>query len=311
MSADRLLWCPAVGLLVPLSLLASGLATAAPNPWLETAKSSYARLDCERVLSDLELAAKVPTNDAATQLAIFDYRGRCQIALGQRPEADETFAKMLALDPQAELEAGLSPKILDAFKAVKLRLYPADYLALRELPGSEGLHRAQLVDPWRRAGRVVLGRWNPLTRQFDEEPLPPTAGIYQLQAATGAAWFIEARAASGEALALLGRKDSPARAAPVAAMAPASAPATATARPETSGSRQAARWASVGGGAALTVAAFVLWGVSATSRSSADNAKWADEAVTIGHRSAGENAAAWSLFLGGAVAVSAGMAFTW
>ncbi len=290
-------------------LLASGVAAAAPNPWLESARVAYARLDCEKVLADLELAARVPTNDQPSQLAILDYSARCQVALGHRAEADEAFAKMIALDPRTELDPSLSPKILDAFRAAKLKLYPAQFVTFRELPAMQGLHRAELVDPWRRVSQVVLGTWDERAQKFVEQPLAPASGVFQAQVAGGLTWFLEARAASGEGVALLGKKVAPAPApVPVAAAMPVAVAAEAPPPPEPP---KVARWITVGAGAAVALAGIALLGVSATSRSSAERAVWANDAVAIGGRASAEGGWGGGLLFGGAAVITAGFIFTW
>ncbi|MHB8878954.1 MAG: hypothetical protein ACYC8T_35075 [Myxococcaceae bacterium] len=287
--------------LLPLPLLALSLGAAANNPWLESAMRSYAQLDCDRVLADLELARQVPTNDLATQLAIQDYAGRCHIALGHRADAAAAFARMLELDPQAELDPTLSPKIRDAFLATKLRLYPAGYVALKKLPASEGLLRAELVDPWKRVGSVVLGRFSPPTQRFDEERLAPAGSVYLARLATGASWFVEARGPGGEALALLGRKDPPV----LAVIAPA--PLVVEKAP-----RSTARWAAVGTGAVAVVTGVVLWGVAGGTRAAAEKpGGWADDAVALDDRATTQRNWGTGLFLGGAAVAAAGVVFTW
>jgi hypothetical protein len=68
------------------------------------------------LFAGLELARKVATNDDATALLILAYSGRCHVALCQSAAA---FQQMLAIDPQAELDPCLSPKIRDVFRASK------------------------------------------------------------------------------------------------------------------------------------------------------------------------------------------------
>jgi hypothetical protein len=299
--------------LLPLPLVAFALAAAAANPWLESAKTAYARLECDQVLADLELARQVPTNDLPTQLAILDYSGRCHVALGHRPEADVAFGQMLALDPQAELDPALSPKIRDAFRATKLRLYPAEYVALKQLPASEGLLRAELADPWKRVGVVVLGKWNASSKVFDEAPLAPAGNVYLVRVTAGTAWFVEARSAAGESLALLGKKSAPVLAATVPSSAVTAAPVLvekpAADPPKT---RALIRWTSVGVGAVAAVTGAVLWSVAGGTRAKAETpGGWADDATKLDGQAATERTWGHVFFWGGVAVATTGAIVTW
>ncbi|MFP2909048.1 hypothetical protein ACLESD_29200 [Pyxidicoccus sp. 3LFB2] len=135
------------------------LGQAAPaNPYLEQARTRYEALRFAEAVELLELAEQVPSSTGAQRLDILELRARCELAEGRRAEAEATYERMLMLDPRAEPPSDLSPKILETFQAVKARLFPAGYVALKDLPAAEGLVRVEVVDPWRRVEAVVL-RW--------------------------------------------------------------------------------------------------------------------------------------------------------
>ncbi|MFP2933336.1 hypothetical protein ACLESO_50955, partial [Pyxidicoccus sp. 3LG] len=133
------------------------LGQAAPaNPYLEQARARYEALRFSEAVELLELAERAPSSTRAQHLDILELRARCELAEGRRQEAEATYERMLMLDPRAEPPADLSPKILETFQAVKARLFPAGYAALKQLPAAEGLVRVEVVDPWRRVDAVVL-----------------------------------------------------------------------------------------------------------------------------------------------------------
>lgn len=288
-------------------LVALGLA-AAPNPWLESAKAAYARLDCDQVLADVALALQVPTNDDDTRLSIYDYAGRCHVALGNAADAEAAFGRMLELDPQAELDAGLSPKIREAFHAAKLKKYPADHVALRELSRGEGLVRVALLDPWRKVSAVVLGRAGDAGQRFAEAPLSPTSGVY-VAAVGDRPWFIEARSRRGEPLALLGRKELP----PPSAAAPArDQPGREVAQkaPESKAGRRAVGWVGVAAGAAAVGTGIALFAIAESTRQAAVQKEWADEMSALERQSNGQAGAGHALFWGGLVVLGVGFGLT-
>lgn len=299
--------------LLPLPLVALSLAAAAANPWLESAKGAYARLECDQVLADLELARQVPTNDLPTQLAVLDYAGRCHVALGHRPQADAAFAQMLGLDPQAELDPALSPKIRDAFRATKLRLYPADYVSLKQLPASEGLLRAELADPWKRVATVVLGRWNQPAQRFEEEPLTAAGNVYLVRLTAGGAWFVEARTARGEALALLGKKSPPVLATALPSTATVAPPVLVeTPAPAPAKTRSIVRWSALGVGAVAAVAGVVLWSVAGDTRAKAEApGGWADDATRLDQQATAQRDWGHGLFWSGLAVATTGVIVTW
>lgn len=289
-------------------LVALSLAATA-NPWLDSARAAYARLDCDQVLADAELALKVPTNDVDTRLAIYDYAGRCHVALGHPADAEAAFGQMLELDPQAELDPSLSPKIREAFHTAKLKKFPADYVALRELSRGEGLVRAVLLDPWRKVGAVVMGRADAQGRGFAESPLSPSSGVY-LGAVGEGPWFIEARSRKGEALALLGRKELP----PPVAAAEGPGREVVAAAPEPAAKskvgRRAVGWVGAAVGASAVGVGIALFAVAETTRQAAVKKEWADEAFALERQSNGQAGAGHALFWGGLVVLGVGVGLT-
>jgi hypothetical protein len=265
-----------------LSLALALTLSATSNPWLEKARTAYSRLDCNAVLSDLGHAKQVPTDDLETRLAIFDLEGRCHVALGHLADAEAAFTQMISLDPRAELDPSLSPKIRDAFKSAKRKLYPEDYLALKELPAGPDLKRAELVDPWRRVSSVVVGRWDEEQQKFVEETLPPNGNVYLAQVKERA-WYLEARNASATSIARLGSRDVPAplprpvavaQPVPTFVEQPADKPDASLAKKR----RNTAGGVQLATGAALLAGGVVMFVVAGTNRSAAEKAEWANDA---------------------------------
>lgn len=278
------------------------IAAAAPNPYLESARAAYARLDCDQVLADTELALKVPTNDVDTRLAIYDFAGRCHVALGHGADADQAFTQMLKLDPQAELDPALSPKIREAFHAAKLKAYPSDYVAWSELSRGEGLVRATLIDPWRRVSSVVLGRADG-AGVFQESPLSPSGDVYVANVGD-APWFLEARGRKNVPLALLGKKEVPKVVAVLQTDAAAAGPTPGQKN------RRAVGWVGVAAGGAAVVSGIILFAVASASRTSAERQAWADDASRLEQESNTEAGAGHGLFWGGLALFGVGFALT-
>ncbi len=186
--------------------------TAWGNPYLDEARKHYEALRFAEALEQLRIARQVPTNDAAEKREILDLLARCQVAEGQRAEAEATFSDLLAQEPAFELPRSVSPKIREAFDTAKRRLYPPDFAALEALPAPPGQARARLVDPWAQVATVVLITRAETGGVWKESPATLEEGVAVLSLAREGQkveWYAEARRADGRALAALGSERAP------------------------------------------------------------------------------------------------------
>jgi hypothetical protein len=285
---------------------------ATSNPWLEKARAAYSKLDCDAVLSDLAQARQVPTDDAATKLSIFDLEGRCHVALGHAADAEAAFTQMLGIDAQAELDPALSPKIRDAFKRAKLKLFPEDYVAFKELAPAPELIRVELVDPWHRVRSVVLGRWREAEQRFVEQTLTPRDNVYLAQV-KGHDFYLEARTANGDSVARIGSKDVPAAAPIAAAPVPTVESKPLEEAPLAEPPRDPKKGKHIAGGVllatggALIAAGIVMFALGGANRAQAEKAEWANDAARYDNESNTEGALGHALFWPGLAVGTVGL----
>ncbi|WP_342379858.1 hypothetical protein NVS55_09980 [Myxococcus stipitatus] len=300
------------------------LGQAAPaNPYLEQAWGKYESLHFAEAVELLRLAEQVPTSTRAQRIEVLELRARCELAEGRRAEAEESYTRMLTLEPRAEPPGDLSPKILEAFQAVKRGLFPADYLALKRLPATEGLVRVEVVDPWHRVSGAVL-RWRDgFGEAWREAQATADEGrwLFELprDRRVPVEWYVEARDAEGKEVARLGAPASEAevsRAATEPLLAPASRPGdTSRASTEVAASsrlRSTLGWVAMGAAVAAGVGGAVLQVRSHESREAAGRAEWARDARRHSDRARSQAGWATGLFaVGGAAALGGGVLFAW
>ncbi|NMO15751.1 hypothetical protein HPC49_03330 [Pyxidicoccus fallax] len=303
----------AVTLLVVLGQVAPA------NPYLEQARTRYEALDFAQTLELLQLAEQVPSNTRAQLLDILELKARCELAEGRRAEAEASYTRMLALDPRAELPSDLSPKILEAFHAVKARLFPADYVALKQLPSAEGLVRVEVVDPWRRVEAVVLHSRGPRDADWRQLRAVPEAGlcVFQLpgDGAGPVRWYVEARGQEGQGVTRLGAPDAPRvwdRGGVVAEPLVSSAPPPGAVPSEPPRVRGTLGWVALGVAVAAGVGGTWLQVRSSESHDAAERAEWAGDARRHSERARSQAGWARALFVGGgAAALGGGYLLTW
>ena len=302
------------------------LGQAAPaNPYLEQARARYEALQFSEAVELLQLAEQVPSSTRAQRVDILELRARCELAEGNRPEAEASYTRMLTLDPRAEPPADLSPKILEAFQAVKARLFPPGYLALKPLPAAEGLVRVEVVDPWRRVSAVVLHWRGPRDAEWREVRGLPEEGlcVFQLPGeGTGPVhWYVEARSPDGGGLARLGAPDAPhvwnrggVASEPFVAATPrpgAEPPAGGDAS-KAPRLRRTAGWVTLGVALAAGVGGTLLQVQAGQSHDAAVRSEWAGDSRRLSERARTQAGWATALFIGGgAAALGGGYLLTW
>ena len=124
-------------------------------------------------------------------------------------KAEEAYAALLSGDPQAPAPAQGPPRLREAFRRVKERLYPPGFVGLMDRPAPEGRVAVALTDPWSLVASLVLSQ--ALDARVDERAMTPDeTGLATGTLLPGArSWFVEARDDQGTARASLGTRAQP------------------------------------------------------------------------------------------------------
>lgn len=145
------------------------------------------------------------------QVEATDLLVRSLAAEGKLSEAETAYASLLVDQPHAPAPMDGSPKIQEAFRRAKERVFARGHVELRELPADLPTIRFDVVDPWALVKDVRLRVLEPAG---DHLPMPITSHRVEatLPDTTGAAAFVvEARGAQGQVLAQLGSESAPVR----------------------------------------------------------------------------------------------------
>jgi hypothetical protein len=103
---------------VRLCLLTMLAATDSLAGALDAAQDAYADLNYEGCRSSATEALGEP-GDRAQRVEAFKLKGLCAAALGDTEQARESFVKMLAIDADARLPEGLSPRFTSSYLEAK------------------------------------------------------------------------------------------------------------------------------------------------------------------------------------------------
>ena len=289
------------------------------NPYLVKARSLFASQRFVEARDQLGIALEVPSMDSSQRLEALELLGRCQIAEGKRSLAEDSFARLLALDPHWELDDGASPKVRGVFEAAKSKRFARDSVALSSLTAPPMQLRASVVDPWKRIARVCLMSQASGEKSWREQELPLVDHVAAFDfgpAPQIERWYLEARDTTGASVARLGSPEQPFTLA-LHSSAPENAVVANTASPATpSNSATRARRTSAWIIAAVALAA-VVGGVALQAQSSrtateARADEWADAARA--HQATATAQASWAIGLfstAGAAAVTSTVLFVW
>lgn len=94
------------------------------NPRLEEARRLYADLQYARMVPVLEKALGMPGNTPGQLAEIYALLGTVHVILDNQQAAVDAFEQLLAIEPDHELDADLSPKIRSLFARVKRAFVP-------------------------------------------------------------------------------------------------------------------------------------------------------------------------------------------
>lgn len=307
-----------------LTLMLTLVLVAAPsdestNPYLVRARSLFASQHFVEARDQLGIALEVPTMDARQRLEALDLLARCQIAEGKRASAEDSFVRLLTLEPHWELDRGASPKVRGVFEAAKAKRFAPDVVALSALPAPPTQMRASLLDPWKRVARVCLVRQasgEPTWREQELALVDHVATADLGAAPVGVRWYLEARDAGGAPVARLGSPEQPfTLAAPVAAKEPVVAALAVSSAPAVSAASHVKRtgaWVVAAVALAAVVGGAVLQAQSGRMASEARASEWADTARA--HQATATTEAGWAIGLfatAGAAAATSTALFLW
>lgn len=181
------------------------------NPYLAESRQLYESLRYEKAITRLELARKVSTMTNEERREILDLLAKSYAALGQLKEAEDAYAELLSKDPHAPSPEDAAPKIRQVFQRAKERLYPQTYVRVRAEAAPEGEVAVEVIDPWDQITSVVLfeeqqgSGYRDSLMSYDKRRASAPFSVRE----PPHRYFIEARAADGEARARLGTADRP------------------------------------------------------------------------------------------------------
>lgn len=309
-----------VNLMLMLLLAAERGDESTTNPYLVNARSLFASQRFVEARSQLEIALEVPSMDSSQKLEALDLLGRCQIAEGKRALAEDSFARLLAIDPHWELDRGASPKVLGVFDAAKSRLFPLDFVSLSPLLAPPMQLRAAVVDPWKRIARVWLMSQENGQKSWREQELLLVEHVVAFDfgpAPLAERWYLEARDTTGAPVARLGSPDQPftlavhssvpEEAVVARAATPASAPPSSASR-----ARTTSAWVVAAVALAAVVGGAVLQVQSSRAATEARAEEWADSARA--RQASATTQASWAIGLfstAGVAAVTSTALFVW
>jgi tetratricopeptide (TPR) repeat protein len=116
---------------------------------IDQASAFYGDLDFEKALDALQKAFIAQGNTRAQLIRIYHLSGLCLASLGRYADAEDSFSRLLALDPGFRLGAGVSPRIRKPFNQLVEKKMPR--LGLRLVPPAH----AQLGQPLAFVSEVV------------------------------------------------------------------------------------------------------------------------------------------------------------
>lgn len=129
-----LLLSPAVLLLFCGSAAAGGKT----DTLIGQASAYYGDLDFEKALGALQQAFQTPGNNRAQLIRMYHLSGLCLSSLGRYRDAEDSFSRLLVLDPSFRLGADVSPRVRKPFNRLvqkkmprlNVRLVPPAYAQL-------------------------------------------------------------------------------------------------------------------------------------------------------------------------------------
>jgi len=138
-------------ILLAALLLLSGNAIAGSNTdkLINQASAFYGDLDFEKALGELQKAFEEPGNTRAQLIRMYHLSGLCLSSLGRYKAAEDSFSRLLVLDPSFRLGTDVSPRIRKPFSQLVEKKMPR--LSVRLVPPAY----AQLSQPLTFAAEIA------------------------------------------------------------------------------------------------------------------------------------------------------------
>jgi len=107
-------------------LLFPAIATAggATDKLIKQASDVYGDLDFEKALGELQKAFQLPGNTRAQLIRMYHLSGLCLSSLGRYQAAEDSFSRLLVLDPSFRLGADVSPRVRKPFNQLVQKNMP-------------------------------------------------------------------------------------------------------------------------------------------------------------------------------------------
>jgi tetratricopeptide (TPR) repeat protein len=112
----RVIWAALLAALLSPALAHAQGTPEGAAPLLEKARAEVAQLNYDGAIALFEQAEAAGGNDRETLIEIYRSVAEAHAALGRTDQAETSFRKLLALDPEVQLPAGASPKLLTPFQ---------------------------------------------------------------------------------------------------------------------------------------------------------------------------------------------------
>jgi tetratricopeptide (TPR) repeat protein len=132
------------------------MSVASATPSLDEGRSLFQALHYEEALTRLQAATREPHLSHAELREAFDLLARTQAALGDLSGAEATFTELLTRDASAPPPSQAAPKIREAFRLARARVFPPGTVRLTRRSNPEGRLLVELFDPWGAVARVEL-----------------------------------------------------------------------------------------------------------------------------------------------------------
>lgn len=130
---------PLAALTLALVLGAAGSVLAAPprtaDEWMARAQAQWSDLEYEQVIASAEAAAKAPGATPRQRATALGLAGSALVVIGDEARARATYARMFEADPDYELPADTSPRILAVARPARAAWDVAREIALTERLG--------------------------------------------------------------------------------------------------------------------------------------------------------------------------------
>jgi hypothetical protein len=250
----------------------------------------------------LELAAGATTSTRDERREIAHLSALVWAAEGQLEKAEAVYGELLAADPSAPAPQQAPPRLREAFRKIKERLYPQGFVTLTERHAPPGRVAVAVVDPWSSVAALTL--FEEGQSGLTERPLRPDEFGVAVESFSGTSrgWFVEARDASGALRAQLGSRQAPRLlAAPPTAQAsllPTAAPARSRVLP----------WLATGLAVGMAGATAGIAASGSDTYGRAGTAVFASDRLAFDQRARTEFSVSWGLGVGalviGAVALA-------